>query len=64
MENRGVLRLMANDPFPGRPPPYIRAELYEYHFTRMGEAPGVWWKRKRVGPYLQPVSLGQIPDLV
>ena len=55
--DRGVLRLLANDPFSGRPPAYIRAELYEYRFTRRGTGSGTWWERKRVGPYLRPVSL-------
>ena len=32
-----VLRLLARDPFNGRPPRYIRAELYEYRFARSAE---------------------------
>lgn len=58
--NSQVLRLLANNPFPDRPPAYIRAELYEYRFTRFGESPGAWWKRRRVGPYLFPVSLNDL----
>ena len=53
----GVLRLLANHPFPQKPPAAIRAELYEYRFTRFGESEGAWWQRRRVGAYLQPVSL-------
>jgi hypothetical protein len=48
-----VLSLFARDPFAGTPPRYLRAQLYEYHFTRFGE-PG-WWKRRLVGEYLPPV---------
>ena len=55
--DRGVLRLMANNPFPDHPPTYIRAELYEYKFTRAGDRSGAWWERKRVDSYLRPVSL-------
>jgi hypothetical protein len=50
-----VLRLLAYNPFPGKPPHYVRASLYEYHFTRFGEAG--WWKRERKGIYFPPVSL-------
>lgn len=50
-----VLKLMAYNPFPNAPPHFIRARLYEYHFTRFGE-PG-WWKRRLVGEYLKPLSL-------
>lgn len=52
-----TLRLLANNPFPQHPPTYIRAELYEYRFTRFGELPGAWWKRQRIGTYLRPISL-------
>ncbi len=52
----GVLSLLANDPFPQAPPRYIRAELYRYRFTRLGEDTDAWWKRNRVGSYLPPLS--------
>ena len=55
--DRGALYLMANNPFPDRPPTFIRAEMYEYRFTRFGDSPGIWWERRRVGVYLPPVSL-------
>jgi predicted DCC family thiol-disulfide oxidoreductase YuxK len=56
-----VLALMANNPFPGHPPHYIRAEFYDYHFTSFAEhrATGAWWKREHIGEYLQPVSLNE-----
>jgi lipase maturation factor 1 len=55
----GVLALLAHNPFPKAPPKYIRAELYEYHFTNFAErrATGAWWRRERVGEYLPPISL-------
>ncbi len=54
-----VLALMEKDPFPGKPPRYIRAELYDYQFTNFAErrATGAWWKRTLIGEYLPPVSL-------
>lgn len=50
-----VLRLLAYNPFPGKPPKWIRASVYEYRFTHFGEKN--WWKRERKGLYLPPVSL-------
>jgi hypothetical protein len=54
-----VLALLAKNPFSSRPPRYLRAELYEYHFTNLHEhhASGAWWKRERVGEYLPAFSL-------
>jgi hypothetical protein len=51
-----VRALLARDPFGNTPPRFVRAELYEYHFTRLGDGSGAWWKRKRVRPYLPPLS--------
>jgi hypothetical protein len=58
-----VLRLFANDPFAGRRPRFVRAELYEYRFTRLGDGSGAYWRRTRLGSYLDPVSL-QSPALL
>ena len=52
----GAQRLLANNPFPGAPPRYIRAELYRYAFTKIGDGSGAWWRRERVGEYLPPLS--------
>ena len=54
-----VLALLANNPFPGHPPRYVRAELYDYRFTSLAErhATGSWWKREFIGEYLPPLSL-------
>ena len=54
-----VLALLEKNPFPGKPPVYIRAEFYNYQFTSFAErrATGAWWKRELVGEYLPPVSL-------
>lgn len=56
--DRDTLKLLARNPFPDAPPKYIRAELYEYHFTGPQEKKrGNWWWRIRVGEYLSPLSL-------
>jgi lipase maturation factor 1 len=54
-----VLRLMKANPFPETPPRYIRARLYEYHFTDASEKrqTGAWWKREEQGLYCPPASL-------
>jgi predicted DCC family thiol-disulfide oxidoreductase YuxK len=54
-----VTALLATNPFPTNPPKYIRAQLYEYHFTNKAEhkATGAWWTRKYLGVYIPPASL-------
>jgi predicted DCC family thiol-disulfide oxidoreductase YuxK/uncharacterized membrane protein YphA (DoxX/SURF4 family) len=53
-----VLSLLAGNPFPGRPPRYIRAVLYDYRFTDVGQrrATGAWWRREETGLYLPVIS--------
>ena len=60
LENkRDVVRLLARNPFPDKPPLYIRASFYRYRFTTAAERreTGAWWKREELGEYLRPVSL-------
>ncbi len=54
-----VTRLLARNPFPDAPPRYVRARLFEYHFTNAEEhrTTGAWWKREDRGEYLPAVSL-------
>jgi hypothetical protein len=51
-----ALSLIATNPFPEAPPRFIRAELYRYHFTRIGDGSNAWWKRERTDSYFPPVS--------
>ena len=51
----GTLSLIANNPFPGSPPHFIRARLYHYWFVPIGEHG--WWKREPVGEWLPPLSI-------
>jgi len=50
-----VTHLLQYNPFPDRPPKYIRARLYLYHFTHFGERG--WWTREERGAYFPTVSL-------
>jgi lipase maturation factor 1 len=54
-----VLRLLETNPFPDSPPRYVRARLFEYHFTNELEKKqtGAWWKREEEGLYCPAISL-------
>ncbi len=54
-----VLDLLGKDPFGGTPPRYIRAVLYEYHFSDAATKTktGAWWRREPKGLYLPQISL-------
>jgi lipase maturation factor 1 len=54
-----VLDLLGPNPFPKQPPKYIRALLYEYHFTDRAtrRATGAWWRRELKGVFVPPLSL-------
>ena len=52
----GTLSLFGGNPFPQKPPRYIRAILYHYEFARPGNPEGNWWKREEVGLWLPPLS--------
>jgi hypothetical protein len=49
-----VLALFAANPFPAAPPRYVRAVLWQYHFTAPGEHG--WWRREWRGDYAPAVS--------
>jgi len=54
-----VLALMKRNPFPKTPPRYIRAIVYEYHFTDFAtrRKTGAWWRREYQGSYMPVMSL-------
>lgn len=56
--DRPTLDLLASNPFPTGPPRYVRAQLYEYHFTTPQEhaASGQWWRCEFIRPYFPPMS--------
>ncbi len=53
-----VTALLAYNPFPDRPPRYLRVRVWRYHFTTPEEraATGNWWKREFLGffPHTPP----------
>jgi len=57
-----VLALMDRNPFPTAPPKYVRAIVYDYHFTNFATlfAQGAWWQRDRVGVYFPPIALSDL----
>lgn len=57
--NPHALRLLKHNPFPDSPPRYIRAIMYDYHFTSPLERKetGNWWKRENARPYSPVLSL-------
>jgi predicted DCC family thiol-disulfide oxidoreductase YuxK len=60
--SRDVTGLLAHDPFPDKPPHYIRAMFYRYRFTNAEERrqTGAWWKRQELREYLPTISRDQL----
>ncbi|PCI29398.1 membrane protein [Candidatus Wolfebacteria bacterium] len=54
-----VVNLLETNPFPDKPPTFIRALVYNYEFTTKEEreVSGNIWKREFLGLYLPPASL-------
>lgn len=57
--DKSTLSLLKTNPFPDKPPSFIRAQLYKYNFTTSQERSktGNWWKRQYTQEYLPAVSL-------
>jgi len=60
--SRDVTRLLARNPFPDKPPQFIRAMFYRYRFTTTEERreTGGWWKRQELREYLPTISRDQL----
>lgn len=54
--NPAAVSLFAENPFPGKPPRYVRAVLYRYRFAKPGNPEGLWWNREQVGTWLPAMS--------
>jgi Lipase maturation factor len=54
--DKNAIGLLRWNPFQNAPPRFIRADLYEYHFTKDRSVSNAWWLRKRVAHYLPPFS--------
>jgi predicted DCC family thiol-disulfide oxidoreductase YuxK len=59
LENEpSVIALMERNPFPDRPPTYVRAELYDYVYAGSDDrGAGRWWDRRLAGLYFPPSRL-------
>jgi predicted DCC family thiol-disulfide oxidoreductase YuxK len=53
-----VTDLLENNPFPGLPPRYVRAQFYDYTYAGSAEkAEGIWWDRRLLGLYFPDAQL-------
>jgi len=52
-----TIALFASNPFPDKPPTYVRAVLYRYAFANPGNPQHLWWTRERLSLWLPPLSL-------
>ncbi len=54
-----VTALLGSNPFPHKPPLYVRARLYDYRFSTPEEraATGAWWVRRPQGIYFPATAL-------
>lgn len=57
-----VSKLLATNPFPTKPPKYVRALLFEYRFTDRAEraAGGAWWKRTPKSLFFPAITLDHV----
>ena len=53
----GALSLLEGNPFADGPPAKMRAQLFRYEFTEPGDPGTAWWKRERIGGYVDVISL-------
>ena len=58
-----MLGLFAGNPFPDRPPRYIRTVLYTYHFAPLNNPEHNYWTRDRLGLWLPAYSVDD-PELL
>ena len=59
--SQDVSGLLVHNPFPDKPPRFMRAMFYRYRFTTVDELrqTGTWWKREELREYLPTVSMDQ-----
>jgi hypothetical protein len=57
-----VTALLEKNPFPDKPPVYVRAEFFEYTYSgREEKAKGIWWDRRSLGLYFPVARLKGVP---
>ena len=53
-----VTALLEKNPFPDKPPQYLRAQFYDYTYSSGEElGKGLWWRRRSLGLYYPVVRL-------
>jgi len=52
----GAISLFAGNPFPARPPRFMRAVLYKYKFAKPGNQQGLYWTRQKMGDWIPALS--------
>jgi hypothetical protein len=52
-----ITGLFDGNPFPGKPPRYVRAVLYRYAFAKPGNPQHLVWTRKPLGDWIPAVSV-------
>ncbi len=59
LENEpSVTALLARNPFPDKPPRFVRAQFYDYSYAGAADkARGMWWQRRLLGLYFPAVQL-------
>jgi hypothetical protein len=56
LNDPGVLTLIDGNPFPDKPPKFIKADLYLYEFTSFADPPELWWKRTYVRSFFPAIA--------
>ena len=55
--DKGLLGLLATNPFPDAPPRHVRAVYYTYAFAPPGNPDHAWWTRTRLGLWLPDLTV-------
>lgn len=60
-----IVKLFRKNPFTNKPPTYVRAKFYQYHFTTDAEkkATGNIWRREYLGEFCPELSLKSLPQM-
>ncbi|MDN3654268.1 lipase maturation factor family protein [Ferruginibacter paludis] len=57
LNDPGAVGLFASNPFPDKPPHYIRAVLYRYSFAKAGDKPERWWNREKISNWIPAMGV-------
>jgi len=52
--------LFAGNPFPGKPPRFIKAVLYRYKFAKPGNPQGLYWTIDEIGDWMPVLSADDV----